>query len=163
MAGLETVAEASNDPRFVGLLRAFWQEVIPSLHQPEGQDLAAYADALLARFQNRAIRHMLQQIAMDGSQKLPQRLLGTIRDNIAAGRPIAALSTGVAAWICHAGRIGAGARLTVNDPMAARFAEIAAAAGGDPHAVCGQLLAIDSIFGRTCRSLPGSGARSASV
>jgi fructuronate reductase len=148
MAGHETVAEASNDPRFVALLRAFWAEVIPSLKQPDGQDPAAYAEALLARFQNRAIRHMLQQIAMDGSQKLPQRLLNTMRDNIAARRPIAALATGVAAWMCHAGRIGAGARLALNDPMASRFAEIVAAAGGDTIKIGGALLAIDSVFGR---------------
>ncbi len=148
MAGHETVAEASNDPRCITLLRAFWAEVIPSLRQPDGQDPAAYAEALLARFQNRAIRHMLQQIAMDGSQKLPQRLLGTIRDNLAAGRPIKALATGVAAWICHAGRIGAGTRLAVNDPLAARFAEIVSAANGDPGTICDRLLAIESIFGR---------------
>ncbi len=148
MAGHQTVAEASNDPRFVALLQAFWAEVIPSLKQPDGQDLAAYADALLARFQNRAIRHMLQQIAMDGSQKLPQRLLGTMRDNLAARRPIRALATGVAAWMCHAGRIGLGNSLAVNDPMAARFAEIVSKSNGDPITICGHLLAIDSIFGR---------------
>ncbi len=122
--------------------------MIPSLSQPDGQDPAAYADALLARFQNTAIRHMLQQIAMDGSQKLPQRLLGTIRDNLKASRPIGALATGVAAWMCHVGRIGAGSRLAVNDPMAARFAEIVAASDGNPITIGGHLLAIDSIFGR---------------
>ncbi len=128
--------------------QAFWAEVSPSLRQPEGQDLAAYADALLARFQNKAIRHMLQQIAMDGSQKLPQRLLGTIRDNLAAGRPIGTLAIGVAAWICHVGRVGAAQRLAVNDPMAARFSAIAAACFGDTKALCRELFAIDSIFGR---------------
>jgi fructuronate reductase len=148
MAGHETVAEAANDPRFVALLQAFWAEARPSLAQPEGQDLEAYGDALLARFQNRAIRHLLQQIAMDGSQKLPQRLLGTIRDNLAAGRPIETLATGVAAWICHVGRLGDGKRLEVRDPMAARFAEIAAEAGGDPGALVDRILAVEAVFGR---------------
>ena len=148
MAGHDTVAEASHDPRFGRLLHAFWQEVMPSLQQPQGQDLAAYADALLARFQNRSIRHMLQQIAMDGSQKLPQRLLGTMRDNLAAGRPIGTLAVGVAAWICHVGRVGPAVRLTVNDPLAARFAEIATACEGDTSALCTQLFAIESIFGK---------------
>ncbi len=148
MAGHETVAEASNDPRFIALLRAFWAEVIPSLSQPDGQDPAAYADALLARFQNTAIRHMLQQIAMDGSQKLPQRLLGTIPRQSQGQPPDRGASDGVAAWMCHVGRIGAGARLAVNDPMAARFAEIVAASNGNPTTISGHLLAIVSIFGR---------------
>ena len=55
---------------------------------PQGVSLAAYAEALLARFQNPAIRHRTWQIAMDGSQKLPQRLLGAIRDRLQAGAPI---------------------------------------------------------------------------
>ncbi len=152
MAGHDTVAEASHDPRFERLLRAFWAEVMPSLRRPDGQDLAAYAEALLVRFRNRAIRHLLQQIAMDGSQKLPQRLLGTMRDNLAAGRSIDTLAVGVAAWICHVGRVGAAQRLAVNDPMAARFATIASACAGDTNALCRHLFAIDSIFGN---DLPG--------
>jgi len=148
MAGFDTVAEASADPRFERLLRAFWAEVAPTLTQPEGQDVDGYAEALLARFQNRAIRHLLQQIAMDGSQKLPQRLLSTIRDNLAAGRPIATLASAVAGWICHVGRLGQGARLEVRDPMAPRFAAIAAEANGDPAALCSKLFAVEAVFGR---------------
>jgi fructuronate reductase len=151
MAGHQTVAEASHDPRFERLLGAYWAEVRPSLAQPEGQDLDAYCRALLARYRNSAIRHRLQQIAMDGSQKLPQRLLGTIRDNLAAGRPIATLALAVAAWICHVGRIGEGTRLAVDDPLAARFAEIVAEAGGDAGALCDRLLAVESVFGRDLR------------
>ncbi len=52
---------------------------MPTLTAPEGTDLNAYADALLDRYANPAIRHRTWQIAMDGSQKLPQRLLGTLR------------------------------------------------------------------------------------
>ena len=151
MAGHRTVAEASGDPRFERLLAAYWAEVKPSLAQPEGQDLDAYCEALLARYRNPAIRHRLQQIAMDGSQKLPQRLLGTIRDNLAAGRPIDTLCMAVAGWICHVGRIGEGTRLEVNDPLAVRFGEIAAEAAGDVGVLCDRLLAIESVFGRDLR------------
>jgi fructuronate reductase len=59
---------------------------MPSFTPPEGVDLEAYAEALLDRFRNPAIHHLTWQIAMDGSQKLPQRILGTLGDNRAAGR-----------------------------------------------------------------------------
>jgi fructuronate reductase len=43
-----------------------------------GQNLTAYADALIARFANPALEHRLIQIAMDDSQKIPQRWLETL-------------------------------------------------------------------------------------
>jgi fructuronate reductase len=148
LAGHETVALASNDPLFVGLLRGLWREAIPTLVQPEGQDLTAYAEALLARFQNRAIRHLTHQIAMDGSQKLPQRLLGTIRDNLAAERPISHLSLGVAAWMRYVKGVDEkGTPFEIRDPLAATLKDIAQNAGMDAATLCDGLLGIESIFG----------------
>jgi len=63
-------------------------EITPTLRMPLGTDLTDYKDALIARFRNPALKHRTWQIAMDGSQKLPQRLLGTIRDRLAIGAPI---------------------------------------------------------------------------
>jgi hypothetical protein len=54
---------------------------------------------VLARFANPAIRHLLSQIAWDGSQKLPYRLLDTVRDALSAGRPIDRLAIPIAAWL----------------------------------------------------------------
>lgn len=51
------------------------QEQAPTLSMPEGTDLNAYATLLIERFSNPSLRHRTWQIAMDGSQKLPQRLL----------------------------------------------------------------------------------------
>jgi fructuronate reductase len=154
LAGHATVAEASHDPVFAGFLRGLWREAMPSLEQPEGQDLNKYCDALLARFQNRAIRHLLHQIAMDGSQKLPQRLLGAISDNLKAGRPINHIALGVAGWMRYVtGFDEAGNRHELRDPLAARLTEIAQAAGDDPRRLSNGLLAVDSIFGTT---LPAS-------
>ena len=66
-----------------------------------GQDLDAYIDALLMRFANPALNHRLIQIAMDGSQKIPQRWLETLAANQRTGRPSPALLTALAAWIGH--------------------------------------------------------------
>lgn len=148
LAGHETVAEASADPVLARMLEGLWTEVIPTVPAPEGVDLGDYAHALLVRFRNPAIRHRTWQIAMDGSQKLPQRLLGTIRDRIRAGAPFEHLALGVAAWMRYvSGSDEKGAAIDVRDPLAAEFARIAAAAGRDARALSEGLIGIEAIFG----------------
>lgn len=146
LAGLETVADVMAAAPYAAFLRALMtREIMPTLAAPA--DLAAYRDALLTRFANPGLKHRTWQIAMDGSQKLPQRLLGTIRDRLAAGQPIDRLALGVAGWMRYvAGRDDAGAAIDVRDPLAARFADIAAQAAG-PEALMRGLLGIEAIFG----------------
>jgi len=124
LAGHQTVADAMAAPGFSELLdQMMAQEVSPTLPPFEGFDLAAYRAALLARFRNPALHHRTWQIAMDGSQKLPQRLLGTIRDRLKAGAGFERLAVGVAAWMVYAtGRDEAGASIDVRDPLACRLA-----------------------------------------
>ena len=148
LAGHETVADASRDPVFARFLQGLWDEIIPTVPAPQGVDLKTYAGDLLARFQNPAIRHRTWQIAMDGSQKLPQRLLGTIRERLKAGAPIEHLSLGVAAWMAYVtGTDEKGAEIDVRDPLAAEFAIRAKAAGRDAAALSEALLGIGAIFG----------------
>jgi fructuronate reductase len=64
-------------------------------------DLAAYADALLARFANPALRHRLAQIAMDGTQKIPQRWLDTARQRARRGEQSPAIAAAFDAWLWH--------------------------------------------------------------
>ena len=85
LAGYETISDVMTDPDFVRLVQGLMdEEVTPTLPVPPGADLAGYKRSLLERFANPALKHRTWQIAMDGSQKLPQRLLGTIRDRLAA-------------------------------------------------------------------------------
>jgi fructuronate reductase len=148
LAGHETVSQASSDPVLARFLQGLWSEIIPTVPAPQGVELADYAAALLTRFRNPAIRHRTWQIAMDGSQKLPQRLLGTIGDRLKAGAPIAHLTLGVAAWMRYVqGADEAGAAIDIRDPLAAEFAKRAAGAGRDAKALSTALLGIESIFG----------------
>ncbi|CAN7448809.1 mannitol dehydrogenase family protein [Bosea sp. LjRoot90] len=148
LAGYETVAAASGDPVFARFLQGLWAEIIPAVPAPQGVDLAAYASDLLARFQNPAIKHRTWQIAMDGSQKLPQRLLGTIRERLKAGAPIDHLALGVAAWMAYvAGIDEKGQPIDVRDPLAAEFALRAKALGRDAVALSTALFGIVAIFG----------------
>ncbi|MGO4440575.1 mannitol dehydrogenase family protein [Rhizobium sp. RAF56] len=124
LAGTETVAEAMALPGMAELIDGLMvDEASPTLPGLPGFDLAAYRRDLVQRFRNPALRHRTWQIAMDGSQKLPQRLLNTIRDRIAANAPYARLALGVAAWMRYArGLDEAGQAIDVRDPLSARIA-----------------------------------------
>ena len=135
-------------PGIARFLAGLWDEIIPTVPAPQGVVLADYAKALLARFQNPAIRHRTWQIAMDGSQKLPQRLLGTIRERLKAGAPIDHLALGVAAWMRYVtGLDEKGGAIDVRDPLAAELKRRADAAGRNAEALCASLLGIEAIFG----------------
>lgn len=149
LSGYETVADTMADPAFVRLIEGLMsEEVTPTLHMPAGTDLAPYRRALIERFKNPALRHRTWQIAMDGSQKLPQRLLGTIRDRLRADASIDRLALGVAAWMRYVTGVDEkGAAIDVRDPMAARLRETADQAGGVPERLANALFAIKEIFG----------------
>ncbi|HEY0341477.1 MAG TPA: mannitol dehydrogenase family protein, partial [Steroidobacteraceae bacterium] len=127
LAGHATVADAMRDERLCTLVTTMMREdVRPTLRAPRGLDLSAYIEAILRRFRNPAIRHALAQIAWDGSQKLPFRVLGTIGDNLEAGRPIGRLCIPVAGWMQFVRRQAVrGERVT--DPLAERLFEIGGA------------------------------------
>lgn len=115
---IDTVAAAMRDPALAGFVeRLMRQDIVPTLKLPRGFDPDAYIDAILARFRNPAIAHRLAQIAWDGSQKIPVRLLGTIADALAAGRPIERLCLPVAGWL-HFVRRQARDGVPIVDPLA---------------------------------------------
>lgn len=100
LRGRETVADAMADHELAAVVeRMMREDVIPTLAPTPGLDMQAYASDVLARFRNPAIRHLLSQIAWDGSQKLPFRVLGTVADALAAGRPVDRLALPIAAWM----------------------------------------------------------------
>lgn len=100
MAGWQTVDKAIAQPAMRAHIEALMRdEIEPTLPALPGLDLAAYRHNLLARYANPALAHRTQQIAMDGSQKLPQRLLGTLRDRLALRLPATRMALGLAAWM----------------------------------------------------------------
>ena len=144
---IETVAGAMRDPALAGFVeRLMRQDIAPSLPLPRGFDADAYIDAILARFRNPAIRHLLAQIAWDGSQKIPVRLLGTIADALAAGRPVERLCLPVAGWLQFVRR-QAREGVAIVDPLADTLARIGAATTGEARHDVGLFLALDSVFG----------------
>jgi fructuronate reductase len=146
LAGHETVADAMKDERLCSLVTMMMKEdVRPTLRAPRGLDLSAYIEAILRRFRNPAIRHALAQIAWDGSQKLPFRLLGTISDNLEAGRPIERLCIPVAGWM-HFVRRQAARGERVTDPLAERLFEIGGACENRARHDVPTFLGLHSVF-----------------
>jgi len=147
LTGIETVFEGVNHVELRLLLRRYMlEEAAPTLEMPAGIDLENYADSLLARFANDSLRHRLQQIAMDGSQKLPQRWLTGALKRSAAGQSSPCVALGMAAWIRYtAGEDLLGNRYTVDDPLAKRFAELHQVHGNDPSALVADYLARDEV------------------
>lgn len=149
LGGYSFIHEVMDNPGYAAYVRHMMtQEISPVTPQPEGMLHAAYIDALLARFCNSSLRHRTSQIAMDGSQKLPQRLLSTIRAQLRCGGPIAGLSLAVAAWMRYMlGHDELGQPIDVQDPLAAHFAEIASLSRSDADKIVANFLQIKSVFG----------------
>lgn len=116
--GYRYVHEAVADQQLRALAETLMRsEAAPTIAVGPGQDLARYADDLIARFANPALNHRLIQIAMDGSQKLPQRWLETLAANRKMGRGCPAILAGLGCWIEHLrGRNG-----PVDDPRSAEL------------------------------------------
>ena len=98
--GQTTVSEAIADPRCRDWVEQWWDEAAAHLPQPAGE-LDEYRAALVSRFANPAIRHLLAQIATDGSKKLRERVVPTLLAERAAGRGAAGAARVLAAWVTH--------------------------------------------------------------
>lgn len=145
LAGHAHVADAAGDPLLVALIRGLWRETQATLPRAAGLDPEAYGNRLLARFRNPSLKHRLLQIAMDGSQKLPQRLIAPLRERRKLGAPVDHLALAIAGFLRHmTGVAPDGAATDVRDPLAAVFA---ARAAGDPGQVVRAMLGVEAVFG----------------
>ncbi|MDC0042856.1 mannitol dehydrogenase family protein [Paracoccaceae bacterium] len=127
LAGCNTIAECVSHDSMVNYIQYLWgKEIIPTLETPEGENLNVYCNKLVERYQNPAIEHRTWQIAMDGSQKLPQRVLETVSDLLKHQGNFQGLALAIAAWIKYVTGIDLnGETIDVRDPLAKDFAMIA--------------------------------------
>lgn len=146
LMNLETVADAMGEPLLAGFVgRLMRESIAPVIALPEGLQASAYIDAILARFRNPAIRHRLAQIAWDGSQKLPVRLLSTISDALAANKPIASLCLSIAAWMQFVRR-QAHRGVALVDPLHESLAAMGRACTGHAASDVDAFLQLDAVF-----------------
>lgn len=151
LAGWPTVDRAIGEPALRRFVEALMREEIePTLAGMEGVDLGAYRARLIERFANPALAHRTQQIAMDGSQKIPQRWLGTVRERLASDSSIDHLALALAAWLQFLGGVDeVGQRYDVDDPLAAELRALHLRAAGAPTetARVATLLGFAPVFG----------------
>jgi fructuronate reductase len=147
LAGYETVSDTMRDANYRRLAEGVMDDAAATLRMPPGADVATYRRALIERFENPALRHRTWQICMDGSQKLPQRLLGSIRDRLVADAPIDRLVMGVAGWMRYVTGIDEhGKPIDVRDPLSARLRAIADQAGLEAARLAPALLEVREVF-----------------
>ncbi len=133
LRGHETVEQAISDPVVRGWVEQWWDDAARHLPLPHA-DITAYRAALLERYANPRIRHLLRQIAADGSQKVPIRILPTVRADLARDRVPTGAARVLAAWVCHLRGRGA----PVADVAADEFTALAA---GELDDAVGRVLA----------------------
>ena len=127
LAGFNTIAECVSHDSMVNYIQYLWEkEIIPTLETPEGENLNDYCSKLLERYQNSALEHKTWQIAMDGSQKIPQRILETVSDLLKNKKNFQGLALAIAGWIKYVTGIDLnGETIDVRDPLSNDFAVIA--------------------------------------
>lgn len=147
LAGYEYISDCMADPHFRAAARSLMvDEQAPTL-RTQGVDLNAYADSLIARYENRAIKHRTGQIATDGTQKLPQRMLDSLRWHLQRGSDCDLLLLGVAGWMRYVGGIDEkGQPIEIRDPMKAQLAECVASSE-EGEARVRALLSMREVFG----------------
>ena len=147
LAGYQHISECMQDENYRRTAHALMlQQQAPTL-KVQGVDLEKYADSLIARYTNPALRHRTWQIAMDGSQKLPQRWLDSIRWHLANGSQFDLLALGVAGWMRYVGGVDEqGNPIEVSDPLLPAIAQ-AVATSKEGETRVNALLALKTIFG----------------
>ncbi|WP_034455405.1 mannitol dehydrogenase family protein [Buttiauxella noackiae] len=147
LAGYQHISECMLDENYRRTAHALMlQEQAPTL-KVQGVDLAKYADSLIARYTNPALRHRTWQIAMDGSQKLPQRWLDSIRWHLANGSKFSLLALGVAGWMRYVGGVDEqGNAIEVSDPLLSAIEQAVSASQEGENRVKA-LLGLKTIFG----------------
>ena len=99
LLGLKTVSDAMAATDTRQFIDGLWNELIPTLPQDKGLEPDLYTAKLAARFSNTALKHLTAQIANDGSQKLPQRIIAAACERLSGRASADYLSFVVAAWI----------------------------------------------------------------
>lgn len=147
MAGHEFVREVMGDAALATLVRRHMAAAARTLEPVAGVDFAGYAADLARRFSNPEIAHKTYQIAMDGTQKLPQRLLEPASFALSNGQPLEPYAFAVAAWMRYClGMNENGETYPLRDPREAEIEALLAGAGRDAGSIVDRLMTLPGLF-----------------
>jgi fructuronate reductase len=149
LSGFDYISEVMNEPAFVNMVKTYMaREAGETIKAPVGFDIEAYKQQLRDRFSNKALKHRTWQIAMDGSQKLPQRLLESLRVQLKSNGHIDIICMGVAAWIRYVSGVDEkGNVIEVSDPFAAELRALCDTNAGNTDATVREIVKLTKIFG----------------
>ncbi|MED0062639.1 mannitol dehydrogenase family protein [Escherichia marmotae] len=147
LAGYQHINDCMEDDNYRrAALTLMLQEQAPTL-KVQGVDLQDYANRLIERYSNPVLRHRTWQIAMDGSQKLPQRMLDSVRWHLAHGSSFNLLALGVAGWMRYVGGVDElGNPIEISDPLLSVIQQTVQNSEEGKERVRA-LIAIEAIFG----------------
>lgn len=152
IGGFEYIRDVMDDAALASLARRHMAAAAITLDPLPGIDFAAYADQLFDRFANKAIAHSTYQIAMDGTQKLPQRLLEPAAVALAAGNGAETFAIAVAAWMRYVIGIDRnGAAYDLRDPRSAEIVALLAEVPRTGDAISNALFRLPGLFPATLR------------
>jgi fructuronate reductase len=147
LAGFDYIHQVIAQPAFVAFIEDLHIESASTFQAPKEMDVEFYCAQLLDRFRNSSLQHKTRQIALDGSQKIPQRLLAAIRVKLERGEAFNALAFALAGWMrWQSGIDEIGQAFEVKDPLAVQTRAVFAH-GGSPTEIVQGLCAIEAIFG----------------
>lgn len=147
IGGYEFIRDVMDDAGLAALAYRHMHAAARTLDAVPGIDLDDYASELIARFANKAIAHRTYQIAMDGTQKLPQRLLEPATEALAHGDKAETYAIAVAAWMRYAiGEHGNGERYELRDPRAGEIAALIADVPRTGLAISAALFTLPGLF-----------------
>ncbi|MDP3897915.1 MAG: mannitol dehydrogenase family protein, partial [Mesorhizobium sp.] len=147
IAGHAHVRDVMGDAALAKLVARHMQAAAATLDPVPGVDLDAYATDLRSRFANPAIAHQTYQIAMDGTQKLPQRLIEPAMEALRRGQSLDAYAFAVAAWMRYClGMNESGETYLLRDPREAEIGALLDGSGRDAGSIVDRLLGLPGLF-----------------
>ncbi len=147
VAGHKYVRDVMADGDLSALVARHMAEAAKTLDPVPGVDLARYAGDLVRRFANPAMAHETYQIAMDGTQKLPQRLIEPALAAQERGLALDAYCFAVAAWMRYAlGVDESGGAYALRDPREGEITAALSGCGRDVSMIVDALLALPGLF-----------------
>ncbi len=149
LLGYTYTSEAMNYEPIRRAIVGLMDEVTPTLAPLPGVDIKEYKQTLIARFSNPKVSDRLSRLCLNGSDKMPKFIFGSLRDKLEQNSSIDYLSFTIAVWLRYLTGIDEqGLPLAIEDPMANILTKCARLGGSDPHF----LLDIEEVFGDLSQS-----------
>ena len=140
---LKAVRDVMSHPLYRNLVHQHMMTAVESIQPLPGFSFDTYAEDLIERFSNPSIEHLCSQIAMDGSQKLPQRILAPMQELMNSGHDVSTFSLAIALWIRHIElSLERSSQFQLNDPLAEKLQAAVSETRGDTEEVVRKIVGI---------------------